>query len=451
MKAKASIAIRHEPGRAMPLALSLGMMALLCGAVAGAGASDQAPGPVSMSSEQMTGQQPMAVVNYWTLERMQAAKPLDVPKVLDLGLTRMSVTVKPTTDPPALSPGWDPNSGLEPPAPGTVIRLDPSEPNGFHAAAASFGLTNSSVAPQTFGSPPANPTDYPNYGKFARWTWYGNYLTYPTSTIGKLFFTKPGVGDFVCSATVVNRSTIVTAGHCVSSIIGGTPTFHTNFLFCPSYYKGSGSGEPYPTRGCWAWSQAATSSSWYNSGNVDRDYACIVTATTGTVVNDKVGNVTGWVGTAWNWPAEQSILSFGYAAAPPFPGYNIIAVAATEWYSINMSSAGETEDVQSKYIGSDLTGGSSGGPWWLGTRHPNPALQYADTDGVIYTGWVNGPFLNGVNSHKRCIVDCSSPPSSTQGIFWQEMGSPPFFSSSTDSQDTFDVIGVCTSHPNNNP
>jgi hypothetical protein len=338
---------------------------------------------------------------------------------------------------------------LEPPHPLTRYELDGKQ---WKNSAPFPGRLGFGVEPMAFGSPPANPVDYPNYGKFARWTWYGNYLTYPTSTIGKLFFTIPGVGNFVCSATVIGRSTIATAGHCVSSIVNGNPTWHTNFLFCPSYYKAGGSGGPHPSRGCWGWSSATTPFQWFNFNNVDRDYACIVTAATGTVVADKVGNVTGWVGRAWNWPPEQNVLAWGYPAASPFPGYHIITVAANEWYSVNMSSAGESVvDLSSKYIGSDMTGGSSGGPWWLGTQHPNPANNYADTDGVDYTGWVGGPWLNGVNSHKRCLNFCGTPPSSSGGTFWQEMGSPPFTSSSTDNNDSEDVFGICLSHSNNNP
>ncbi len=302
------------------------------------------------------------------------------------------------------------------------------------------------------GTPPANPVDYPGYGKFARWTWYGNYLTFPTSTIGKLFFTIPGVGDAVCSATVAHRSTIITAGHCVRSLVRGTPTWHTNRGFCPSYYRGAGSGAPHPSRGCWSGGSATTTTAWGTHENVDRDYACIVTATTGTVHANKMGNVTGWLGRAWNWGADQLTLAWGYPAASPFAGYHIITVAANEWYSSNRSTDGEPSvDLHSKYIGSDMTGGSSGGPWWLGTRHNNAANNYADTDGVSYTGWVGGPWINGVNSHKRCKTSCGTPPSSASGTYWQEMGSPRFTSNGSDNNDSEDVFAICLGHVNNNP
>jgi len=390
-----------------------------------------------------------ASVEYWTPERMAAARPMPLPMVVDPQLPRPEVLLPPDAR-PGFAPGWDPRSGLAPPHPLTRYELNEEQWKNFTNFPGYLGFV---IEPMAFGSPPANPVDYPNYGKFARWTWYGNYLVYPTSTIGKLFFTIPGVGDGACTATVIGRSTIVTAGHCVSSLINGTPTWHTNFLFCPSYYRAGGSGGPHPARGCWSWVRVVTTFQWHYFKNLDLDYACIVTHTTGTVVADKVGNVTGWVGRTWNWPPVQSILAWGYPGEPPFPGYHIITVAANEWYSVNTSDEGESVvNLVSKYIGSDMTGGSSGGPWWLGTRHPNPAFNYADTDGVLYTGWVGGPFLNGVNSHRRCFnYSCARPPSASGGVFWQEMGSPPFTSSSTDYNDSEDVFGNCLSHSNNNP
>src|SRR5262249_13856207 len=37
----------------------------------------------------------------------------------------------------------------------------------------------------------------------------------PYKAAGKLFFTEPGVGDFQCSASIINNRVIVTAAHCL--------------------------------------------------------------------------------------------------------------------------------------------------------------------------------------------------------------------------------------------
>lgn len=79
----------------------------------------------------------------------------------------------------------------------------------------------------------------------------------------------------------------------------------------------------------------------------------------------------------------------------------------------------------SKYIGNDMTGGPSGGPWWLNVGHHT--LEYADTDGLCDTDPFQAaanvfPLINGVNSNKRCNVGgCPAG-----YLFTQEMGSPQF-------------------------
>ena len=106
-------------------------------------------------------------------------------------------------------------------------------------------------------------------------------------------------------------------------------------------------------------------------------------------------------------PTRQAEFAWGYPAGAPFNGNLIQTVTSTEWYQVNMSPGDAPgTDHLSKYIGSDMTGGSSGGPWWISHRHPNFALEIPDTDGQNATDPVQnlspGPFINGVNSHKRC-------------------------------------------------
>jgi len=298
------------------------------------------------------------------------------------------------------------------------------------------------VAPQ-HGAKPSDPLNGP-YAPFQRWTWFGRYLTYPTATIGKLFFSLNG-SNFVCSATTINRSTVITAGHCNSD---GAGTVATNRLFCPSYNKGgpSGSGAANTTAGCWSVIGSMTATPWHSGGDPDYDYACLITNTTGTVVSDKIGNFTGWLGRAWNLSSSQAEMAFGYPAAAPFLGYHIITVASSEWYTSNFTAGGQV----SKFIGSDMTAGSSGGPWIIGWGHRN--AEYADTDSSSVTdpGDFQFPLVNGVNSHQRCKVSCGTPPNAASGTYWQEISSPPFLDSAA-GDEMKDVTDFCFGHANNDP
>ncbi|WP_371791658.1 peptidase [Streptomyces sp. NBC_01471] len=72
----------------------------------------------------------------------------------------------------------------------------------------------------------------------APWT-TGNALA---GTVGRLFFTDHGE-DTSCTATVIqsaNRSTVVTAGHCVDNtdLLGENNQWATNEMFVPGYHDG---------------------------------------------------------------------------------------------------------------------------------------------------------------------------------------------------------------------
>ena len=406
------------------LEISLALSLLYSGAVMPAdGPASNITGNVDLQEDAR------AVEEYWTPERMRTAVPLELPQGTGASLPTGVTTHTLSSDPPGYAPGWDPRSGKPQPSADTAVEV---ELDALQGAATSPKLDDTMHGPA-----PTNPagTAYP---PFQRWTWNANYTVYPVGTIGKLFFTKATGGNFVCSASVIQRSTLVTAGHCVSQ---GNGVFHNNFLFCPSYWKGAGSGAPNGVRGCWPGVGVVTTWQWHNVANTDRDYACIVTANAGTVQNQPVGNVTGWLGRAWNWPSSKAEMAFGYPAASPFQGYHIITASSTEWYTSNRSNANEgAVNLVSKYIGSDMTGGSSGGPWILGFNHKNK--EYPDTDGESVTDSGNN-WVNGVNSHKRCKNACFTPPNAAAGTYWQEMGSPRFTNNPADNNDSEDVFNVC--------
>ena len=243
--------------------------------------------------------------------------------------------------------------------PGAAPGWRPGGPPLSSSASGGRGVSSSPTPPQTFPpfSAPSSPTDFANFAPFQRFTWPGDLRLYPVSTVGKLFFTQTGQ-NFVCSASVIGRSTLATAGHCVHAGNNLQSGFSTNVLFCPSF---SPVGRD-PVRGCWPGIQQVVSFQWFNASNVDRDYGCIVTRATGDKIANKIGNITGWTGRAWNWPSSQPILAWGYPQGAPFAGNRLITTTSTEWYQLNRNAS---ESQLSKYIGSDQTGGSSGGPWWL--------------------------------------------------------------------------------------
>ena len=47
----------------------------------------------------------------------------------------------------------------------------------------------------------------------------------------------------------------------------------------------------------------------------------------------------------------------------------------------------------------------------------------ADSNGSSVTDPGNN-WVNGVNSHKHCLVNCNAPPTTTSGVLWQDKRSP---------------------------
>jgi V8-like Glu-specific endopeptidase len=382
----------------------------------------------ALQNETQAEAQAAAIRTYWTPERLTAARPKPFPRaVVQRGTNEVQSSDAFVLDPsatPGFAPGWRPGRTAQP---GADARVDVAADDPQYQQLLGGNLTQTS-APFV---PPATPADFGNYAPFQRFTWQqANNTVYPISTVGKLFFTQRGV-NFVCSASVIQRSTLATAGHCVHDGSNSVAGWSTNVLFCPSVNP---AGSP---RGCWAGIVQSTSFQWFSAGNIDRDIGCIVTAATGTTIANRVGNVTGWLGRAWNWPTRQSTFAWGYPQGAPFAGNRLITTVSTEWYQLNRNA---TEPQLSKYIGNDMTGGSSGGPWWINHTHSN--VEIADTDASALTDPAQGgaaPWINGVNSHKRCTAaGCTAG-----NIFTQEMGSPQFRNTVADINETEDVFAAC--------
>ncbi|MFL5908802.1 MAG: trypsin-like serine peptidase [Solirubrobacterales bacterium] len=200
-------------------------------------------------------------------------------------------------------------------------------------------------------------------------------LSYPNRVQGKVFFTKPGGGNFVCSGTVVdagNSSTVITAGHCVHQ----AGSWSSNFAFAPGYRRLNGSGNaPY---GIWPASDEAAPQPWVDSENLKYDVGAAVIArnTAGQTLQGAVGARP----IAFNQPTAQNYRSYGYPAVPtsahPWDGTRLWACDSNPPIADSPSTAAGPNTLG---IGCDMTGGASGGGW------------------VTSSG---GGSLNGVNSYK---------------------------------------------------
>jgi hypothetical protein len=202
------------------------------------------------------------------------------------------------------------------------------------------------------------------------------YTSQPTSTNGKVFFTDGGV-DYVCSGTALlsgNKSVVWTAGHCVND----SGSFVTNWEFVPAYIDGTA---PY---GVWTARTLLTTSAWASSEDFSYDNGAAVVNTSG---GRSLTDVVGGVNPTFNYPRQQTYVSHGYPAAPPFSGERLYTCTSPLQYddtSANPPTMG---------ISCDMTGGSSGGGWTVnGSLESVNSYGYSTLPDVMF-----GPYQGTVS------------------------------------------------------
>ncbi len=171
-------------------------------------------------------------------------------------------------------------------------------------------------------------------------------LVYPYRAVGKLYF-KTAAGSFICSGSVIAPRLLLTAGHCVHD---GSNGFHSGFVFVPALYQKNA------PLGLWKYAWAITTAEWSASkGEVPNgaDFEIIELRDQEFEGKTKrIGDVTGWLGIQFHGVNDHMKLL----------GYPANFDQGLEMHQVN--SQYFKADSEGSFInGSDMSGGSSGGPW----------------------------------------------------------------------------------------
>ncbi|WP_117209827.1 trypsin-like serine peptidase [Allorhizocola rhizosphaerae] len=215
------------------------------------------------------------------------------------------------------------------------------------------------------------PMAFPNGG--SAWTGGGAVVR----TTGRVFFTYQG-RTASCSGSAVtsaNKSTVMTAGHCVK--LDGA--FHTNWTFVPAYNNGNA---PY---GTWTARSLRATPQWVASENITYDIgAAVVNTLNGALLTDVVGGQ----GVAFNQPRGQNMYAFGYPAASPYNGSTLIYCSGTVFNEfLGTGAIGMT---------CNMTGGASGGPWFLSFSEATGTGLLNSVNSFKYNffpNWMFGPYF----------------------------------------------------------
>ncbi|MEU0360440.1 trypsin-like serine peptidase [Streptomyces cyaneofuscatus] len=236
--------------------------------------------------------------------------------------------------------------------------------------------------------------------------------------VGKLFFDTPS-GPSVCSATVVTdparpgaSNLVWTAGHCVHAGAGGG--WFRNVVFIPSY-NDQGAGANGGSRstaplGTWWADEARTSQQWIDQGTPTGgagspfDFAVLhVKRSDGggsTSLEETVG-AAARIG--FQPPRAQDISTvgiWGYPAAAPFDGEEMFTCRSRP------GRLSIRTDQPSLYrIGCTMTGGSSGGGWFIEDEAGKPLLVSNTSIGPADSIWLAGPQLG---AEARQVFDAVS-------------------------------------------
>jgi V8-like Glu-specific endopeptidase len=198
--------------------------------------------------------------------------------------------------------------------------------------------------------------------------WHG-FLTKPLSPVGKLYLTDVAGLEASCSGTLVGRSVVLTAAHCVfaNGEERGDPRavgYMRSIEFVPGHVFGEDrkvAARPY---GTWSFHSVRVHPR-YITGDEAFDFALIELApdASGRLAGDVVGAYRVLFGL--DWRSSMRVRAVGYPAGGWF-GSNPSATYGNGQYACDSSYGGylvPLDGGRDPVIRCTMTGGSSGGPW----------------------------------------------------------------------------------------
>ncbi|GAA4526767.1 MULTISPECIES: trypsin-like serine peptidase [Nonomuraea] len=287
------------------------------------------------------------VLQYWTTQRMMAAQPMDTMAAP----RRATRSGGPTRGEPWAARGDAARTGQR------ATQRTPWRTQGSG---------NQARGAQTQQAVPNSPG--------LRWTDGGAVVR----TSGRLFFTTAEGANASCSGTAVtsaNESVVMTAGHCVK--LNGAA--HRNVAFVPAFDNGR---RPF---GTWVATRLFTTQQWNAREDINFDIAAAVVA---PLQGRTLTDVVGGQGVAFNQARQRQMFAFGYPAAAPFDGSTLIYCSGR---AFNDPVATRGQGVRC-----NMTGGSSGGGWFLGFNESTGLGMLNSVNSFTYDfapGFMFGPFF----------------------------------------------------------
>lgn len=164
----------------------------------------------------------------------------------------------------------------------------------------------------------------------------------PIKWEGKVFFSKPGEGNYVCSGQFITDNVIMTAAHCVQNMETGQ--WYENFQFHLQYNAGRAATIHTPE--C-----VGVYQGWVSGPeNYEWDYALVLV---------DMKSPVGHLGYHFGWRNEYAKAKLTGYPADIAAGQRIQLVDGT----LNPAPMGEVNIISAKHKSRNFQGGASGGAW----------------------------------------------------------------------------------------
>lgn len=270
------------------------------------------------------------------------------PRLSDAELAALFKSAKPmekilTTKPAILSKTRLPVSGGKVAAPAVAL-ANPGPAGEADAAADPKG--GGDVIPRNYGA-----------GNLGTVYHYSDYLVsnklrklFPYRATGYFFFNQLG-GSYYCTGSLISKSILLVAGHCVHAGNNSSTGWDTSGYFVPAG-SSFGSYAPYNYANAvyyWTWT------AWYQTGALDQGYDVGLVVLNNRVNANKpgeIGTYTGWLG----FCTGGCLQTYWFLSQLGYPG---------NYYGGNNMTEGQhlyVSDSRDYVYGSGMQGGSSGGP-----------------------------------------------------------------------------------------
>jgi hypothetical protein len=285
----------------------------------------------------------------------------------------------------------------------TAERIADAQPRDFERA------PNGTIQPRAKPSkPPGGGGGGGSTVTGASWAGEGPVVT----KTGKVLFTMGG-SNYVCSGTVVadkgsmpNHSLVLSAAHCIYD--EAADVFATNWIFVPSFDTSPTFTCAQASLGCWTATGLAVHQEWADEESLTTrattyDFGIAVvggggkTGTT-TQLDSAVGG--GYTVSTSAINAGTTVHAFGYPAAQRYKGNDLT-------YCAGPTFTDQYNDDATWGIACNMTGGSSGGPWFKDFASAGASGTVTSLNSYGYSGLSNmyGPKFN---ANTQAVIDAAA-------------------------------------------